>query len=122
MRVNGVIATIKIINGIDRKILITISKIVYTTLCCKIPPPLVITRITPIGNPMITDISNPTLTIYNVSLSELNNSGQNHGSKLIWSYLLYDCFLRLHKFNSLRSEEHTSELQSRENLVCRLLL
>src|SRR5436309_6495083 len=24
--------------------------------------------------------------------------------------------------NSLRSEEHTSELQSRENLVCRLLL
>src|SRR5436309_8000263 len=25
-------------------------------------------------------------------------------------------------FNTLRSEEHTSELQSRENLVCRLLL
>src|SRR5690606_41467734 len=25
-------------------------------------------------------------------------------------------------FNSIRSEEHTSELQSRENLVCRLLL
>src|SRR5690606_39395660 len=25
-------------------------------------------------------------------------------------------------FNYLRSEEHTSELQSRENLVCRLLL
>src|SRR5690606_36425778 len=26
------------------------------------------------------------------------------------------------KFESVRSEEHTSELQSRENLVCRLLL
>src|SRR5690606_41888401 len=25
-------------------------------------------------------------------------------------------------FNPMRSEEHTSELQSRENLVCRLLL
>src|SRR5690606_40836551 len=27
-----------------------------------------------------------------------------------------------HGFAALRSEEHTSELQSRENLVCRLLL
>src|SRR5690606_39434039 len=27
-----------------------------------------------------------------------------------------------HKLSSGRSEEHTSELQSRENLVCRLLL
>src|SRR5690606_39980788 len=27
-----------------------------------------------------------------------------------------------HKIATLRSEEHTSELQSRENLVCRLLL
>src|SRR5690606_40822880 len=29
---------------------------------------------------------------------------------------------RLISANTLRSEEHTSELQSRENLVCRLLL
>src|SRR5690606_40705876 len=28
----------------------------------------------------------------------------------------------LHQCSGLRSEEHTSELQSRENLVCRLLL
>src|SRR5690606_41230676 len=28
----------------------------------------------------------------------------------------------IYSFSSLRSEEHTSELQSRENLVCRLLL
>src|SRR6266480_6872167 len=30
--------------------------------------------------------------------------------------------LRQHRFRSLRSEEHTSELQSHVNLVCRLLL
>src|SRR5690606_40018420 len=29
---------------------------------------------------------------------------------------------RLYVYRSYRSEEHTSELQSRENLVCRLLL
>src|SRR5690606_41874295 len=29
---------------------------------------------------------------------------------------------RAHAFSGVRSEEHTSELQSRENLVCRLLL
>src|SRR5690606_42080253 len=32
------------------------------------------------------------------------------------------CRLRLCRSQSGRSEEHTSELQSRENLVCRLLL
>src|SRR5690554_7768815 len=31
-------------------------------------------------------------------------------------------FNLLHTLNSLRSEEHTSELQSRPHLVCRLLL
>src|SRR5690606_40819550 len=30
------------------------------------------------------------------------------------------CALRRARFNAQRSEEHTSELQSRENLVCRL--
>src|SRR6266511_3966045 len=29
---------------------------------------------------------------------------------------------RMHGWDRVRSEEHTSELQSRENLVCRLLL
>src|SRR5690606_41003126 len=33
-----------------------------------------------------------------------------------------EIFLKGLKSESLRSEEHTSELQSRENLVCRLLL
>src|SRR5690606_42088428 len=36
-----------------------------------------------------------------------------------WVTLGCDCCLR---HTQLRSEEHTSELQSRENLVCRLLL
>src|SRR5690606_40296912 len=40
-----------------------------------------------------------------------------HRYRLIW--LVFEQTLR---FLSLRSEEHTSELQSRENLVCRLLL
>src|SRR5690606_40911675 len=31
-------------------------------------------------------------------------------------------FTATHQISSTRSEEHTSELQSRENLVCRLLL
>src|SRR5690606_41636602 len=33
-----------------------------------------------------------------------------------------ECSGKLRRSKSLRSEEHTSELQSRENLVCRLLL
>src|SRR5690606_39408065 len=32
------------------------------------------------------------------------------------------CLAEKHRCRALRSEEHTSELQSRENLVCRLLL
>src|SRR5690606_39934784 len=32
-----------------------------------------------------------------------------------------NCALRQSRISSRRSEEHTSELQSRENLVCRLL-
>src|SRR5690606_41879066 len=34
----------------------------------------------------------------------------------------YDIETRLRRVSGERSEEHTSELQSRENLVCRLLL
>src|SRR5690606_39513916 len=33
-----------------------------------------------------------------------------------------ECLTELVPFEEYRSEEHTSELQSRENLVCRLLL
>src|SRR5690606_40186475 len=38
-----------------------------------------------------------------------------------WPYLLGSAALHI-AYYALRSEEHTSELQSRENLVCRLLL
>src|SRR5690606_41978715 len=41
--------------------------------------------------------------------------------KPVWYYTPYYAMLRVVP-NKLRSEEHTSELQSRENLVCRLLL
>src|SRR5690349_22939440 len=36
--------------------------------------------------------------------------------------ILIETALRLRQFRRLRSEEHTSELQSRRDLVCRLLL
>src|SRR5690606_41225286 len=39
-----------------------------------------------------------------------------HGSHVVW------CVLRRGGVGRWRSEEHTSELQSREKLVCRLLL
>src|SRR5690606_40059483 len=36
-----------------------------------------------------------------------------------WIFYIFGAFL---VYTAVRSEEHTSELQSRENLVCRLLL
>src|SRR5690606_39307911 len=48
------------------------------------------------------------------AVSSYNNQADN--DSLIYSTVLYTCP------ESTRSEEHTSELQSRENLVCRLLL
>src|SRR5690606_41412950 len=40
-----------------------------------------------------------------------------------WKYSSYTSYLtQKHSLLQRRSEEHTSELQSRENLVCRLLL
>src|SRR5579883_718761 len=44
------------------------------------------------------------------------------GSGLTTALALLAQIARRHGFSPLRSEEHTSELQSRENLVCRLLL
>src|SRR2546430_5147851 len=40
----------------------------------------------------------------------------------IWTLPLLDRIDRVCLFRPLRSEEHTSELQSQSNLVCRLLL
>src|SRR3712207_6919285 len=39
-----------------------------------------------------------------------------------WTAVLYSCLSMLVVSYVLRSEEHTSELQSRQYLVCRLLL
>src|SRR5690606_40457822 len=41
---------------------------------------------------------------------------------LVLTLVSYPLFLLLYARVLLRSEEHTSELQSRENIVCRLLL
>src|SRR5690625_5691992 len=45
-----------------------------------------------------------------------------HGSTLTFSKPHSRSFEAVHSFASSRSEEHTSELQSRGHLVCRLLL
>src|SRR3712207_7642300 len=42
------------------------------------------------------------------------------GTKIMWAY--FRDFVRLARRTPGRSEEHTSELQSRQYLVCRLLL
>src|SRR5215207_2915202 len=39
-----------------------------------------------------------------------------------WAYVFFAAFVIVAAGNSVRSEEHTSELQSRVDLVCRLLL
>src|SRR5690606_42131576 len=44
------------------------------------------------------------------------------GSRRVQAHLPPRCAARLREGLQRRSEEHTSELQSRENLVCRLLL
>src|SRR5690606_40341054 len=48
------------------------------------------------------------------------NNGPNGRSYL--PHKVPDCIYHLPNPKQRRSEEHTSELQSRENLVCRLLL
>src|SRR5690606_40300903 len=61
---------------------------------------------------------NPTLGFMTCSVQDTRHSTKKTGAR--------DCtttFRRNHtKRYRVRSEEHTSELQSRENLVCRLLL
>src|SRR5690606_41018232 len=45
-----------------------------------------------------------------------------HAPEFHLSHERQRCNCRICRWRSFRSEEHTSELQSRENLVCRLLL
>src|SRR5690606_39502723 len=51
---------------------------------------------------------------YEYQLAARDPDDPNNGSALIWRLLTAP--------SGMRSEEHTSELQSREKLVCRLLL
>src|SRR5207302_11509719 len=45
-----------------------------------------------------------------------------HVGRVVWKYSERDHHIIRLAYCDRRSEEHTSELQSRENLVCRLLL
>src|SRR5215469_16229058 len=47
---------------------------------------------------------------------------RRYGPGLLWIAFLFAGSLMLHPSFARRSEEHTSELQSRRDLVCRLLL
>src|SRR5690606_41690130 len=60
-------------------------------------------------------------TFYFTYITCTNNAPAN----LFQNFITHYTFLKYFQFDYLflhRSEEHTSELQSRENLVCRLLL
>src|SRR2546427_9015093 len=52
----------------------------------------------------------------------LEESGHQLSLAAIWQTLQEEGFARLPRRADERSEEHTSELQSQSNLVCRLLL
>src|SRR2546422_6912405 len=58
------------------------------------------------------NVSTAALALYDARTAEL----------IIGSPRYLDIVSRLHKLDGNRSEEHTSELQSRLHLVCRLLL
>src|SRR5690606_41209608 len=72
-----------------------------------------------------------------ISMHEANHPGALHlqtdvwavdpvqmlaGRRVGWFHASPDCTHHSQAAGGQRSEEHTSELQSRENLVCRLLL
>src|SRR5690606_40279531 len=63
-------------------------------------------------------------TIHEIREMQIVNMGNYaHGNQPIQHMIyLYNYANQPYKAQEKRSEEHTSELQSRENLVCRLLL
>src|SRR5690606_20497155 len=56
------------------------------------------------------------------ALDELGKRPSDAFDKIVTVYLAARAGEKLRGPDSVRSEEHTSELQSRENLVCRILL
>src|SRR5690606_41670244 len=67
--------------------------------------------------------ADPTVTLVSVTSNEPDN-GEDDGDTVNDIVIVGDTTfeLRAERSGEGRSEEHTSELQSRENLVCRLLL
>src|SRR5439155_4948206 len=59
--------------------------------------------------------------VYVLRLNDLNPPTETFSTD-VWIWTLSRAASPLHPIQSLRSEEHTSELQSRGHLVCRLLL
>src|SRR6266511_5330205 len=65
------------------------------------------------GNTLVAVMSN---------ISTILDPGIGHSTRVSTPMAAYRWMASAHSCGSPRSEEHTSELQSRENLVCRLLL
>src|SRR5262249_60730545 len=67
---------------------------------------------------------------FNTPAEHENRLGRRHGHDVVIGFALFHLCLQLlqclghsqHSLKGVRSEEHTSELQSLTNLVCRLLL
>src|SRR5699024_11884342 len=68
--------------------------------------------------------ASPTISRFRMTASCINFELKNRIYHLEYKiqYFLYTLKYALNKHHHLRSEEHTSELQSRFDLVCRLLL
>src|SRR5690606_41113492 len=82
--------------------------IIATTTCCPLPISVVGRQIVIIQ--LFSEIRFAPTPIYQQMFAQ--KTGNNHPNPIV----------HITRFVQLRSEEHTSELQSRENLVCRLLL
>ena len=67
IRVSGIIATIKMINGMERSAFTTEPNVAFTALFSKIWPLPVITKITPNGMPTIMDTTVEIIVICKVS-------------------------------------------------------
>src|SRR5690625_5935471 len=80
-----------------------------------------------VDSPPTSIISAPSASIFNASskafsLVEYNPPSENESGVTFNIPMICVRFVKSYNFLFVRSEEHTSELQSRGHLVCRLLL